>query len=117
MVDVEGPSEWAGDSGYFAVFYLDDTELGRVGFDDLIDDDPLNPFYDDTIVFGNRSANRVSPLLASDFNIEMFDEVHIGLGGSAGVDNIVFTPVPEPASLVIMSLGLVGLAWRRRTQR
>lgn len=36
----------------------------------------------------------------------------------AGLDNVMLTPEPEPSASVLMTLGLVGVAWaaRRRLQ-
>ncbi len=65
--------------------------------------------------FGNNTANRIDLFDIDDRTTR----VAIKLQGSGGVDNITFTPVPEPASLVMMGLGLAGLAVRgtRRPDR
>jgi len=98
LVDVEGTAEF--DGGYFAAFFNDGVELGKILFPEFTQD-----IYGNA-EFGNNSANRISPI---SFNGDVFDEVIIGLGGSAGVDNIYFKPVPEPATLLLMGTGLAGL--------
>lgn len=71
---------------------------------------PASPFYDPSIVFGDRSANRVVPLVASSFGVSGFDRAVVRMGGSGAIDNIV---VPAPGSAVVFVAGLV-LARRRR---
>ena len=115
IVDVEGPTEYGQDSGYVAAFFNNGSEIGRVGFGDLIDSN--SAYYDGTIAWGDNSINRVSPITSADFGL--FDEVRISLGGSAGVDNVTFEhpPVPEPATMTLLGLGLAGLAVRSRKNR
>lgn len=69
------------------------------------------------IVFGDNFANTVAPTLASDLNFVSFDKVIIHMGGSGGVDNISFTPVPEPGTWLLIGLGVVGLVARGRRNK
>lgn len=110
MIDIEGPDEFGKDSGFFAVFYDGDTVLASVGFSDLID--PTSPFFDPTIAYGNNTANRIQPIMAAQLDLDRFDRVEINLGGSGAVDNISFdpAPVPEPSTVCLVGLGLLGLA-------
>jgi hypothetical protein len=70
---------------------------------------PASSYYDSTIVLGDNSANRLSPILASRFGVDGFDKVVVKMGGSGGVDNIV---IPAPSTALLLA-GLVGLRRRR----
>lgn len=65
---------------------------------------------DGSIQFGDGTANRVLPVSASDFGVASIDQVQVNLGGLGAVDNLSFTPVPEPGTAALMLLGLAGLA-------
>jgi len=125
LIDVEGPEEFGDDSGFFAAFLQGDTEIGRVGFGSLVDRDGA--------VFGNNTANRISPITLSELAApgSGFDRVRIHLGGSAAIDNLTWTTpdppvstededeitaVPEPSvvGLVGLSLAAAGLSVLRR---
>ena len=108
LIDIEDPGEL---DGFVALFFMDDTEIGRIGFDELVD--AGSPFFDASIVFGDHTANRIQPIRAADFNVSGFDRVEIHLGGSGAIDNVEFTPVPEPATLVLFGLLFAALAVRR----
>lgn len=119
VVDIEGPTEFRTDSGFFLDFFSGDDELGRVFFGDLLT--PGNQFYDPTIEFANGSINQIGPFLASDFGAQSFDEVRLSLGGSSTLAQITTQgataqPVPTPGA-VAGGLGLMTLiAGRRRRQ-
>jgi len=128
LLDVEGPSEYGRNSGYVASFFAAGVELARVGFNEFITSTSL--FYDSTVKYGNNSANRIQPITAGDLSrftntiLETFNHVEINFGGSAAIDNLVFTPftpasqsaVPEVSSVLVWGLlGLtVGSGYRRR---
>lgn len=68
-------------------------------------------------LFGNHTANRFAPIQATDIGLQSIDRITILFGGSGGVDNVVFEPVPEPGTMALLGMGLLGLAsqgWRRR---
>lgn len=122
LIDVEGPAEYGTDKGYFATFYVNDTVLGSVGFGDFVTFG--SGFYDPSVVFGNNSANRIAPITATTLGIDYFDLVEINFGGSAGIDNIVYTeasttttnvvPIPAAAWLFASALGLFGYLGKRK---
>ena len=120
ITDVEGPVEFETASGYFLDFEFEGEDLGRVFFGDLIT--PGSVFYDPTREFGNGTANRIGPFVASDFGADQFDTVYISLGGSAVISQITTQlaggqVVPTPGA-VAGGLGLMTLiAARRRRQQ
>lgn len=88
--------------------FFDGEVSVAVSFAEFID--PKSAFYDETVEFGNNSANRISPLSAKVLGLEKIDGVTVSLGGSGGVDNLTGTIVPEPSTAVLALLGLIGLA-------
>lgn len=63
------------------------------------------------VQFGNNSANRIDLGGVGPFNA-----FEIRMGGSGGIDNIATdgTPVPEPASVALLTLGLAAIAFAQR---
>ncbi len=114
IVDVEGVEEFQTDSGFFLDFFSGGSEIGTVFFGNLITDD--NPFYDGTIAFGNGTANRISPISASEFGASSFDRVEISLGGSAVVAQLRYESIPTPTAALGGLALLGGTVLRRRGQ-
>jgi hypothetical protein len=113
LVDIDGPREFNNNAGFFASFYLAGKLEARVGFGSFID--PLSPFYDATVEYGDNSVNRIRSITAREVGMPVFDRVVLNFGGSGGTDNITFTPVPEPGTLALLGLALPALLVRRRT--
>jgi hypothetical protein len=113
LIDVDGPIEFDATKGYVS-FRNSGKEVGRVGFGDFVT--PTSRFYDPTVVYQNRSANRIKPITAASLGVRSFNEVLFNYGGSMAVDNIAFTPVgvPEPGTIGLVALGYAGVAMRRR---
>jgi hypothetical protein len=115
VMDIEGPSEFGNNSGYIMTFEGIDT-LGRgaaaqIGFGQFVT--PGNPFYDPTIVFGDHSANRIKPILASQVGMASFSRVIVDLGGSGALDDIKVNYIPEPAGIFALA-GAAALFARRQ---
>ncbi len=100
LIDVEGPSEFGRNSGFVATFFMDGSELARVGFDQFINENSM--FYDPTVEYGNNKVNRISPLTIDALStftgtsITAFDKVEFNLGGSSAVDNIDVSSCQTP---------------------
>ena len=120
LLDVENVGE-----EFNLEFSTGDQVLATVPFEEFVTDDETTSglFFDDTIVFGNNSANRIVPITSSrlraftgDDTIESFDQIAINLGGSGAVDNIRFeTFVPEPTSAMSwLMLCAAFVGFRRR---
>jgi len=93
IIDVEGPSEFGNDSGFVATFFMDGSELARVGFDQFINENSL--FFNPTVEYGNNKANRITSITVDALSvytrtsISAFDRIEFNLGGSSAIDNIV----------------------------
>jgi len=69
-------------------------------------------------VLGDNSANRLDPILVSALSgISQITRVELNFGGSVGVDNVTFEPVPEPSTAALLALGVVALGARARSRR
>jgi len=63
------------------------------------------------VEWGNNSANRMAPLVAEAFDLGPIVSARFLMGGSGAIDNIEveYAPIPEPATAVLMGIGLLGL--------
>ncbi len=114
LIDVDGPAEAAVG---FVAFRLGGAELARIGFGAFVD--PASPFYDPTIIYGDRFANRISPITAQALGIVGFDKVVVNTGLCSGVDGIRLStpPVPEPTGAMIAGVILGTTLLSRRSTR
>lgn len=125
LIDVEEVGEFDEGTGFVATFVSGD-EAFQVGFREFAESSIANSqteaatFFDPSVVFGNNSANRISPITAAQFGLTSFDSVTVNFGGSAGIANINFTPVPSPSAVAGSLIGVVGLgcvSYRQRRRR
>jgi len=112
LIDVEGPSEFGQDSGYFATFFGALSQV-RVSFAEFIT--PGTLFHDPSVAYGNNSANRIKPITAQSLGLDSFWRVEINFGGSAAIDNVQYTAVPTPGAFA--GAGLLGLIMLGRRAR
>lgn len=108
ILDIEGTAQENGSIRFIS----GSTTLKTVTFAELVN--PLSPFYDSTIVFGDESANRIRPFTTASLGVGPFDKIVIRLGGSGAVDNLTWTPTIIPAPGVAGLLAVAGLAATRR---
>ncbi|MCB9853438.1 MAG: PEP-CTERM sorting domain-containing protein [Phycisphaerales bacterium] len=112
LIDVESITSEDG----MVMFYLNGVLLDSIAFDEFV---TPGQFYDPTVVYGNNSANRISPISIGDLDPASrgaalgFDRVVFALGGSGAIDTIQY--VPEPATLSLVVLGGITMIRRRRT--
>lgn len=94
---------------YMVSFYLNNQLRDTLDFGDYAALDP-------TIVHDNNYANRYPEIFASDVGGE-FNRVVVTYGGSGAIDNVSYSVVPEPASVMLFSGGLLGAAASRRRKK
>lgn len=92
-------------------FYNDQSLIRTIRFSEFTD--PLSPFYDPTIIYGNNTANRIDPVTAEQLGVNEFDAVVVFFNYSHSMDTLDFETVPEPTALSL-ALALPALAMRRR---
>ena len=105
LVDVDSASSEAGHITFFRLADgLVDVTVASFTFSQFLG-------LGQGVQFGDNSANRIDLGTVGDFNAF---EVH--MGGSGGIDNIATNdvPVPEPATAVLLGLGLCALVAARR---
>lgn len=107
LIDVESAIGEAG----FVSFLSGGNELLSMGFDQFI--------ARDGAVYGDHSVNEIAPidLRAFDEGGMPIDEVRFALGGSGAIDEVRFSPAPEPASAALLGLGLAALGRAGRPRR
>ena len=65
------------------------------------------------MVFGDNFINRIPEIAPSAVGLTKFDKIVINMGGSGGIDNLVF--IPEPSTAVLLGIGMLGfVAFARR---
>ncbi len=73
---------------------------------------------DPSIDWGDNSANRVIPFTIKELGLDAIIGVDVQMGGSGAIDNLTDgNRIPEPATAILASLAVVGLAWRRRRRK
>lgn len=115
LIDVENDLEKI--LGSFFALQSSSGNSAIIPFAAFVENDPSNPYYIAGLEFGNNSANRIDPITAAVLGLIDFNKVQIHLGGSGAIDNIVYAPVPVPASAVLLFSGLLGLIGVRRLRR
>ena len=116
LIDVEETGEFNRETGFFAVF-SDGSATTKGSFEDLIENG--NAFFQDDIVFGDNSANRIDAFTAAELGLASIESVTINLGGSGGVGEITYTDVtgvPSPTA-ALAGVGLMGVLLSRRGNR
>jgi hypothetical protein len=97
LIDIEPPGEMG------RITFISDGSEAFITFEELASANA-------SILFIDNGANHINTIFAADFGFASFDEVHIRMGGSGGIDNIMFTTVPEPGVTLMYCAGLTGLA-------
>lgn len=92
-------------------FYNNGVLIAQIAFSEFVD--PLSPFFDATIEYGNNSANRIQPIFAEQLGVDQFTAVVVNFNSSHAMDTIVFEPIPEPSTAALV-LGLPAMALMRR---
>lgn len=101
LIDIE-PEE--APDGWVVWFFDMSTFLGGINFTDFV--------ASEGAVFGNNTINRIDPIDLSYLGTDV-NSVVIRLGGSGAVDNINYS-VPEPLTIALFGMGLLGLGFARR---
>jgi hypothetical protein len=101
-------------------FVRQGVTMASITFDQFAN--PASPFYNQGVVYADRSANRIAPITVASLRVLPFDEVRFYMPECAAIDNLKFDnnpafAVPEPgsAALTLSALaGAVGMRTRRR---
>lgn len=91
---------------YMVSFYLNNQLRDVIDFGEY-------EALDASIVHSDNYANRYPEIFASDVG-GGFNRVVFTYGGSGALDNVSYNVVPEPATMLMFSSGLIGAAVSRR---
>lgn len=96
-------------AGASLTFFDDGFQVGQVFLSEF--ECAVGVFCDPTVDFaGDNSANHLPEITAAALGLAgFFDEVHIDLNGSGSIDNLAWTPVPEPAAFWLLAMGAFAL--------
>lgn len=104
------------DAASGATLILTDTGSGNsasIPFADF--EDGSGSVHETTnVLFGNRHANEIRDILASEVGLTQFDRVVFDLTSSGGIGAAYFETVPEPGSLMLLGGLVAGLVRRVR---
>ena len=112
-------------AGYFSINFAEAVTLNSIDFFDIeVEEYGISEF--NLISFFDSNDNEISPntfytpdtggdnqWARLDFGVSGVSSIKISLYGSGAIDNINYTKVPEPTTLAIFALGIIGLASRR----
>jgi hypothetical protein len=97
-----------------AAFSIDSSPLASDSFGEF--DFSASSFIQDA-VYRNNTNNQIGPLTAEDLfgfadnrGLTTIEHVEINLGGSAATDNIGAKAIPEPATMLLVGVGLIVFA-------
>lgn len=105
---------------------LDQFDLTTGGLFDLSSIDIVHSDFGDPILFegfladvlvASRAVDAFDAGFTSFAGFTGLDRVRITLTGTftdPAFDDLVYQPVPEPGAALLVALGIVGIAWRRR---
>jgi hypothetical protein len=111
-VDIEAGTEKQ--NSFLSFRDANGVELKKVMMGEFVN--PVSPFYDPTLQFGNHHANHFQPLTSARMGIAPWRQVVVQFGSCFAMDNMVFgnPAIPEPASL---AFAIPALALLRRVRK
>jgi hypothetical protein len=111
LIDIDGDIEIADNYGYLE--FANGNTTRRVSFREFIT--PTSPYYDPTVAYANRSANRIQPITSTQLGLQQITRMSVLFGGSSALDRITFQPIPEPG-VAMLAIGVLPLLARRRSR-
>ena len=122
---VDPDDEGSRPAAYFSINFSEAVTLNSIDFFDVeseeygTSENNLISFFDSNNVeilpntFYTPNTGGDNQWARLDFGVSGVSSIKISLYGSGAIDNINYTKVPEPTTLAIFALGIIGLASRR----
>jgi hypothetical protein len=96
---------------FFAAFIDTTGQKVIVGFEEFIT--LCSDYCDETVEFGDHSANRIKPITAASLGLSDITKIEINFGGSGDIDNLTYE-VPIPSSIFLLGLCFFAVAGVRK---